>query len=254
MKLKNRGKRTLAFLFIAALLNLYSNVSLAAPLKDASPNPAGELAAMGQVRVDGVLMVSGATILSGSSIRTEEKSGAIISLGQLGRMELSPGASLRLDFDRAGFMGQLETGRLRVSLPPQARASIHTRDGLVIAHDEESAALFTVEVTDGMTRVAAQAGRVELRSSEDTQQITADHEALAGVNIKDTTSLINQPQNSQRAGGGKLTGLVIAISSALAAVALIVTLHKSGPSTDLICEGVVIELSPTDDPGVRCHR
>jgi hypothetical protein len=224
MLLKNCRRKTSALLFIAALLNFYSTSLLAAPVAKGALNPSGELTAMGLVRVDGVLMMSGTTVLSGSTIRAEEKSGAIISLGQLGRMELSPGAILRLDFDGAGFMGQLETGRLRVSLPPKAYGSILTGDGLVVAHHEE-AALFTVEVKEGRTLVAVRAGQIELRKGERTRQIAAGQEASAGMSVNDLPASASVPRNSQNLSGGKLTGLVVAISGALTAIALIVTLH-----------------------------
>ncbi|HEV7860060.1 MAG TPA: hypothetical protein VGO91_15690 [Pyrinomonadaceae bacterium] len=226
MTLKNYGRKTLALLFIVALLNLSSTALLAAPATERAAHPAGELIAMGLVRVDGVLMLSGATIISGSTIRTEEKDGAIISLGQLGRMELSPGAILRLDFDEEGFMGQLETGRLRVSLPPKAHGSILTREGRIVAQNEE-AARFTVEVREGRTHVATEAGRVELQAGQRTQHLIAGQETLFSKAAIDLPSPASRSQNSQNLSGNKLTGLVVAIIGVLTAIGLIITLQRS---------------------------
>jgi hypothetical protein len=226
MILNNWKSKTLALLFITALLNLNSTAMLAAPVVETASNSSGELMAMGMVTVDGVLMMSGATIFSGSIIKTEEKAGAIISLGQLGRVELSPATILRLDFDKAGFMGQLETGRLRISLPSKAHGSIKTRDGLIVAHNEE-AALFTIEVKESGTFISTQAGHVELRAFGRTQQIAAGQEALVGLSVNNLSSLNSAAQHPQNSSNNKLTALVIAISSGLAAVALIVTLHRN---------------------------
>jgi hypothetical protein len=173
-----------------------------------------------------VLMLSGAIIISGSTIRTEEKAGAVISLGQLGRMELSPGAILRLDFDDKGFMGQLETGRLRVSLPPKACGAIVTREGRVFAQNEE-ATRFTVEVREGRTSVATEAGRVELQAGQRTQHLIAGQETLFSRAAIDPPSQASRSQNSQNLSGNRLTGLVVAISGALAAIVLIVSLHRN---------------------------
>jgi hypothetical protein len=248
MKLKNLKGRTLALLFIAALLNLSSTASLAAPTETAA-KAYGELMALGIVKVDGVRMMSGATIMSGSVIRTEERAGAIINLGQLGRLELSPETSLRLDFDDAGFVGQLETGRLRVSLPGKVSASIYTRNAVISAH-HDGIALFTIEVKDGGVRVAAQAGRVELREGERTQQISAGQEAMSGMALNSPTSPASAPQHSQKSNNGKLTGLIVAISGVVTALVLIVTLHRPDQPQASVCEGVVIELSPSNGGGL----
>jgi ferric-dicitrate binding protein FerR (iron transport regulator) len=242
MKLKNWKGTTLALLLIAALLNLASNASLAA-LTERAAKASGELTALGIVKVDGVQMMSGATIIPGSLIRTEEKSGAIISLGQLGRLELSPMTSLRLDFDEAGFVGQLERGRLRVSLPEKASASIFTRNATVVAHHER-ATLFTIEVKDGAVRVAAQTGRVELREGESTQRIFAGQEAMAGMAVNSLSPPTGATQNSQKSNNGKLTGLVLAISTVVTAIVLIVALTRSDVPHEDLGGGFLCCISP----------
>lgn len=222
---RNRTSKTQALLFIAALLNLLSLTPLtpAAPAVKAFAVPLGELAALGQVSVDGVPAKSGTTIFSGNLIRTEERSGAIIGLGQLGRMELRPQTSLRLSFDRTGFVGQLETGSLRISLPAKSSARIMARNMLSVA-SSEAASLFTIEAGEGRTRVATQAGCIEVSTNEGTQKVCAGEEATFGAGDGDTLARTGRSQNPGHTGNGRLLGFVIALSGVLTAIVLIISL------------------------------
>lgn len=104
--------RATSGLLAIAILSINSMVVLAVPTKVAGEILVADRGA--DVTVNGEVAQSGRSIFSGSSIDTPKESGATISLGALGRLELAPSSSVVIVFDDNGISATLATGRVTV--------------------------------------------------------------------------------------------------------------------------------------------
>lgn len=110
-------RKALSTCLVIATMLTYSMVSLAN-----SEKIAGEILVTGKnvngqlplVNVNGEAVQSGRSIFSSSTIATSENAGAVISLGKLGKIELSPNTTLALSFNEKGMSGDLANGRVTV--------------------------------------------------------------------------------------------------------------------------------------------
>ena len=96
----------------AALLTINSMVVLAS-----SNKVVGEILIAdrnAEVTVNGEVAKSGRSLFSGSSIDTPSNSGAVVTIGSIGRLELAPSSSITLSFDDKGITGSLNAGRVTV--------------------------------------------------------------------------------------------------------------------------------------------
>jgi hypothetical protein len=171
---KNLVKRSITLMTAVAVWCVYSMAVLAAP---ADLN--GEISASGDVTVNGQKAVSGSTVVSGSIITTGEGSTATVSLGKIGRVELSAKSNLTLRFSESGITGILNEGKVRVANSAGVAASIATRNAAVIG-DTGQANNFEVEVECSHTHVDTFAGLVTLRSGSNDRQVAAGTDAVEG--------------------------------------------------------------------------
>ncbi|MFM8440172.1 MAG: hypothetical protein ACKN97_02675 [Acidobacteriota bacterium] len=96
----------------AALLTINSMVVLAS-----SNKVVGEILIAdrnAEVTVNGEVAKSGRSLFSGSSIDTPSNSGAVVTIGSIGRLELAPSSSITLSFDDKGITGSLNAGKVTV--------------------------------------------------------------------------------------------------------------------------------------------
>lgn len=232
------SRKSIAFCLAVAVLSLYSMVALAAPGQQGS---SGELSVSGQVTVNGQSAISGATVFSDSTITTAQNSSATISLGKLGRVELLPGSSMKLSFNETSVTGMLDAGRARLSTPAGISASLMTKDGTAVA-DSSQANMFSVDVECGNTIVATQAGRVELRAGDKSQQIAAGAQGDAGQATPGSRcSRLRREDSFGKIGGGALAALLLAAGGAVAAAIL----AGRSENNDLQFGGTVVVASPT---------
>ena len=138
----------------------------------------------GEVTVNGAKAASGATISSGSGVTTAQRSSAVVSLGKLGRVEVLPQSTMKLNFaDDKVSVEMLDAGRVRISSSSNINASATTNDGHVIATGNQRNE-FIVDTSCGNTFVSVKKGRVELRvGNEDNavKQIAAGGQDTAGT-------------------------------------------------------------------------
>ena len=148
----------------------------------AAARPSGKFIQIdGRVSVNGAPAVKGATVLSDSTIKTEAKSSAVVSLGKLGRVEVLPESTMKLSFTDAGIMvSMLDAGRVRVSSSPGTSAKATTNDGEVVATGAQMNE-FTVDTSCGNTFVSVNKGSVELRAGGTVKQIAAGSQDSAGT-------------------------------------------------------------------------
>lgn len=209
MSSKSQLRTYMALCLAVALLSNYSMVALANNEHD-SKNLLGELTTFGDVAVDGEQATSGVSLFSGSTVASGQESSALIGLGELGLLRLSPNSALRLDFTETGITGRLDAGHVRLSIPRGSPVSIITNHGSAIS-DPSQAALFTVNVEGGETVVSTEMGRVEFRAADGIRQITAGQAGSAGSG-----------NTGNSLSGRGLTGLLLAIGGAVATIIIIV--------------------------------
>src|ERR1044072_2168488 len=135
----------------------------------------------GSVMVDGQPAKIKSGISSGSTVTTAKGSSAVVSLGKLGRVEMMPSSTMKLDYgDTGGATAMLSQGRVRVSSSSGVSVSVKTGDAEIIS-DQSRASRFTVDVSCGDTLVSVQSGRVELRAGNSVKQIAAGGQDTAGT-------------------------------------------------------------------------
>jgi hypothetical protein len=176
---KHRIRKSITLLTALAVWCVYSTVIFAAA-KDIT----GEITVTGQVTVNGQSAVSNSTVVSGSTIATGADSSAVVSLGKLGRVELSADSSLTLKFSEGSITGMLSQGRVRVSNAAGVATTFTTKDATVIA-DAGQANNFMVEVECSHSHVDTISGLVTMRTGSNDKQVAAGTTAEAG-NLQQT--------------------------------------------------------------------
>ena len=168
--------------FVLLVSTLTSVVVMGNRLPQTGNAPAGKfLKIEGQVSVNGAAAISGATVFSDSTITTAARSSAVVSLGKLGRVEVLPSSTMKLDFSDASIsVSMLDAGRVRISSSSNVTATATTRDGQITSIGNQRNE-FIVDTSCGNTFVAVKAGRVELRAGSTVKQIAAGNQDSAGT-------------------------------------------------------------------------
>jgi len=104
---RRRGSRTIAVFLAIALVQVFIQLSFAAPAAAPVMVPQQFIARLTTtgaqpITVNGASAASGASLLTGATIETPAAVSATIDLGALGTVELQPGSSIQLDFDDNG--------------------------------------------------------------------------------------------------------------------------------------------------------
>jgi hypothetical protein len=229
---KTWSRKTLAASLAVAVLSVYSMVVLAAPGTKA---PSGELSVSGQVTVNGQKVISGGTLFSDSVIATAEKSSATVSISKLGRVELAPNTSLKINFTENSIVGLLEGGSAHVSTLAGVSVNLTTKDGAVIV-DGAQPTSFIVNVVRGNTAVSTQSGLAELRTGDVVKKVAAGENATAGM---------PNPQGSPSDDDGGLSGGALAVLLLAAGGAIAAIFYAAFHNNDLNFNGNVTVVSPT---------
>jgi ferric-dicitrate binding protein FerR (iron transport regulator) len=208
-------RRGVALLAAAALLNL-SGGAAAAAAATPSPPPSGQVVTAAGLTLDGSPAVQGQTLFPGSTLDTAERGRPSLAFSNLARLELSGGASLRLDFSASSLGCSLDAGGARVYAPPGVAAALTTADASVASDAEAGPALFTVHVSEDGTTLSVQTGRVEMRAGG--QAVTAS----AGQSLRAAQGSAPAPPQGNNLSSRKKAGLFVGIAAALAAVILVI--------------------------------
>ncbi len=115
------------------------------------------------VLVNSERALNGRTFFSGGTISTTGTSSAILNLGRLGSVTLSPSSSLTLSFSDGRIAGQLSDGNATVFNTDGVAVQIDTPHDS-ITNDATSSSRFTVSIVEGQTAVAVAAGNVGSRN------------------------------------------------------------------------------------------
>lgn len=135
----------------------------------------------GEVMVNGAAAVSGATFSSESTVTTAARSSAVVSLGKLGRVEVFPESTMKLNFgDPNVSVAMLDQGRVRISTSSNVNASANTKEGNIRTTGNQRNE-FIVDTSCGNTFVSVKRGTVDLRTGDSVKQIAAGNQDTAGT-------------------------------------------------------------------------
>jgi len=230
---KNSFRKIITLTNLVAVLTVYSMVALAAPTGSTA-----EISVTGQVTVNGQAAVSNSTVLTGSTIVTGADSTATISIGKTGRLELSGGSNLMLQFSDNSITGVLSSGKVRVTNGAGVAATITSKDTVAIA-DAGQSDTFVVEVECSHTHVDTAAGIVTMREGTNDKQIVAGTGGVAGNLSQTGCQPCLRPNSAPPVAFGGPWWLVL-VAAGVAGVAILV-----GRKNDTEINGSVIIVSPT---------
>jgi len=230
---KNSFRKIITLTNLVAVLTVYSMVALAAP-----NGSTAEISVTGQVTVNGQAAVSNSTVLTGSTIVTGADSTATISIGKTGRLELSGGSNLTLQFSDNSITGVLSSGKVRVTNGAGVAATITSKDTVAIA-DAGQSDTFVVEVECSHTHVDTAAGIVTMREGTNDKQIVAGTGGVAGNLSQTGCQPCLRPNSAPPVAFGGPWWLVL-VAAGVAGVAILV-----GRKNDTEINGGVIIVSPT---------
>ncbi|MFN0140606.1 MAG: hypothetical protein ACKVQW_11045 [Pyrinomonadaceae bacterium] len=167
-------RKSVTAMTLGAVWCVYSTVAFAAPVDSAA-----EITVTGQVTINGQQAISNATVLSGSVISTGSNSSAVVSLGKLGRVEISADSSLTLNFGANNIIAIVDSGKVRVSASTGVATTATTKHATFIA-DSSQANNFVLEVECSHTHIDATSGSVIMREGSNDKQVAAGSSATAG--------------------------------------------------------------------------
>ena len=124
---KNIINKLLSSITLLAVMGVYSNVALA------QVDTMGALTVTGTVTVNGSPAVSNSTVLTDSKITTGAGSGAVVSLGKNGSVELFENTTIDLKFTANSIVAMLTDGKIRVMNAAGIGATVTTRTATVVA-------------------------------------------------------------------------------------------------------------------------
>jgi hypothetical protein len=173
--------RLIAVALVTFVVGAFVVAAVAAGQQASRANAGKLLQVEGEVTVNGTAAISGATVFSDSTITTAARSSAVVSLGKLGRVEVLPSSTMKLNFgDPNVSVAMLDQGRVRVSSSSGVNASVSTRDGNIRTTGNQRNE-FIVDTSCGNTFVSVKKGTVDLRTGEDVRQVSAGGQDTAGT-------------------------------------------------------------------------
>lgn len=172
-------RKALSIGLMIAVGGFYSLVTTSV-LAQTAGRVAGELSVTGSVTINGASAIPGATVFSESVIRTARNSAAIVSLGNLGRMQLGPDSEMTVRFNEATLGGNLSSGRAVVNAPTGVAITVVTANGVATSTGRQASAV-TVDVTCGDTLVAATRGDASVASGGRVENVAAGKEVTVGT-------------------------------------------------------------------------
>ncbi len=119
---------------------LNSNSALAADNPKNDPQLVGQLIVSGSATINEKRAITGTSVFNNSRIGVacSKGSAAVVNLGKLGRIELSPGSKMVLRFSEGLISGDLLEGKAVVSTPAGVKIAINRPDGVSSTDGKEA--------------------------------------------------------------------------------------------------------------------
>ena len=178
--------RKIRILMFCLTLALMAGIHLALPAAGANEQ-VGLLTVTGTVKVNGKPAATGDIVASGSEIQTAQGSSAIVSLGDLGRVEALPSTTMKMRYEEfstghtsASVSVFLGNGSVRVSTVPGMDGNVETGTISARPSTRKQQNVFTVDTRCGSALVSVAKGNVELRSGDTLKEIAAGGQDTIG--------------------------------------------------------------------------
>ena len=143
-------------------------------------DPAPKQATSGRIKVNGKSVPPGFAIATNSTVESDARSSAVVSLGKLGRVEVLPTSKMKITFDDTQINVALLSGGARILKAEGSTVLVTTSDAEVAA-TTPLAGSFTVDTECGDTLVTAHDVSVELRVKGDVRTVMPAAQSNAGV-------------------------------------------------------------------------
>ncbi len=172
--------RGIATFVLLITLSSLGNRNLAMALAAVNPRTdnqvIGQLVISGSVTVNDKKAINGTSIYNNSRLNVACASGnhAVVNLGKLGQIEMSPGSQMMLKFSDGMISGDLTTGKIIVHAPVGVKVAINTPEGISAA-DGKGVALLAVTTQRGVRCVPV------MTTSQAGQSLTLSSGALAAI-------------------------------------------------------------------------
>ncbi len=212
-------KKTLTVTLMVAVGSLNTLV-MSSAMAQVSPKLSGEMSVRGAVTLNGVNATSGATVLDLGKIKTGSNGAATINLGSLGQVELASDSELVLKVESGVIGGNLRTGRVVVSAPSGVSVNILTAEG-VAATEGKDAAVVSVDVSCGNTRVMSSKSDAKLTSGTKVEYVAAGQEVAVGApnpQAPNCKRMAVAPASAGLASGALAALLIAGIGGALVGI------------------------------------
>ena len=235
---KDSIHRFITTLTTVSVMLVYSAVALSAP-----KSLRGEIQVSGQVIVNDQLTVSGSTIVSGSTVKTDANSNAIISFGNIGKIELFPGTSANLKFTDDTIVLNLASGKARIMNFAKIGVKVATASAMVLA-DTNQFNSFLVDVgclgkaNCAQTYVKTALGLVTLRGANIVKKVAAGTDARLGT-TDEKSSALKAPIPS-----ANVSNLTVALTLAGIGAAAASAIYLGGRDSNVSIDNNIALVSP----------
>lgn len=134
---------TLVGLLVTAGNIVFNPVTIAAANPKSDGQIIGQLSLTGAVTLNEKKAINGTAVFNNSRLNVACAAGnrAIVNLGKLGRVELSPGSQMVLKFSDGLISGELVMGKIVVNSSAGVKVAINTPEGISAADGKESSIL-----------------------------------------------------------------------------------------------------------------
>lgn len=180
MNSKMAGLRRALAVTMMVTVGCLNSLTVNSTLAQVSAKLAGDLSVRGTVTLNGMNTASGATVFDGGQIKTGRNGSATINLGRLGQIELGADSELVLKLENNLIGGNLRMGQATVSAPLGTGVNVTTADGIATT-DGNEAAVLTVDVACGNTRVASVKSDARLVAGSRVEIVAAGQEVAVGT-------------------------------------------------------------------------
>lgn len=172
-------KKALAIILTIAVASLNSLV-MSTAMAQVTLKLAGDMSIRGTVTLNGMNAASGTTVFDGGRVQTGSNGSATINLGKQGQVELSADSELVLKLENGLIGGNLRAGRAVISAPAGVGVNVLTTDGVAVTEGQD-AAIVTVEVACGNTRVSSAKSNAKVTAGERIEVVAAGQEVTVGT-------------------------------------------------------------------------
>lgn len=131
-------RKVLTMCLTVTLLATFSMAALAGERRASGEIVVTGISETAVVTVNGEAVKSGRTIFSSSTIATTEGTGAVVNLGQVGRIQIASNTTFTLSFENGVISGDLAQGSITV-LNAANSVSVKTSSGEVVLNSGETA-------------------------------------------------------------------------------------------------------------------